>query len=134
MPKKKEQPSAPLDVDQIEQKLAQIEADREKLQAALQQRRQADLVDFVETIRGQITERGYRTDDVIALLQKGRRGPKRRRAQGQPYFVDPDNAAHTYSKGPLPAWLREKMQAAGYDATDKAQREAFKATCLKQVA
>jgi DNA-binding protein H-NS len=134
MPKKKEQPSAPLDVDQIEQKLAQIEADREKLQAALQQRRQADLVDFVETIRGQITERGYRTDDVIALLQKRRRGPKRRRAQGQPYFVDPDNAAHTYSKGPLPAWLREKMQAAGYDPTDKAQREAFKSTCLKQVA
>jgi DNA-binding protein H-NS len=134
MPKKKEQPSAPLDVDQIEQKLAQIEADREKLQAALQQRRQTDLVEFAETIRGRITERGYRVDDVIALLQKRRRGPSRRRAQGQPYFVDPDNAAHTYSKGPLPSWLREKMHAAGYDATDKAQREAFKSNFLKQVA
>jgi hypothetical protein len=67
-------------------------------------------------------------------IQKGRRGPSRRRGQSRPHFVDPDNPAHTYSKGPLPAWLREKMHTAGYDAADKAQREAFKSNFLKQVA
>jgi hypothetical protein len=53
MPKKKQEP-VPLSIDQMEQQLAQIEADREKLEAALQQRRQADLVDFAESIGAQI--------------------------------------------------------------------------------
>jgi hypothetical protein len=53
MPKKKQEP-VPLRIDQMEQQLAQIEADREKLEAALQQRRQADLVDFAESIGAQI--------------------------------------------------------------------------------
>jgi DNA-binding protein H-NS len=133
MPKKKQEP-VPLSIDQMEQQLAQIEADREKLEAALQQRRQADLVDFAESIGAQIAERGYRIDEVIALLQKGRKTATRRRAEGQPRYVDPDDPTLTYRRGPLPGWLREKMQAAGYDTTNRAQREAFKSNHLKRVA
>lgn len=133
MAKKKEVPVPP-SIAEMQQRLAQIEVDREKLEAALAERRQADLMEFAESVREQIAERGYRVDEVIALIQKGRRGPSRRRGQSRPHFVDPDNPAHTYSKGPLPAWLREKMHAAGYDAADKAQREAFKSNFLKQVA
>ena len=133
MAKKKGVP-APPSIAEMQQRLAQIEVDREKLEAALAERRRADLMEFAESVREQIAERGYRMDEVIALIQKGRRASSPRRGQRKPHFVDPDNPAHTYSKGPLPAWLREKMHAAGYDAADKAQREAFKSNFLKQVA
>lgn len=130
---KKKQESAPLSIEQMEQRLAQIEVDREQLEAALKQRREVDLNEFAETIRGQIAERGYRLDEVIALLGKGGKTAARRRGNSHAYFVDPDNPSNTYSKGPLPRWLREKMEAAGYDAADKAQREAFKLAHLKRV-
>ena len=130
---KKNQESAPLSIDQIEQQLAQMEVDREMLEAALKERRQGDLVALAESLREQIAERGYQLDEVIAVLQKGRRTTSRRRGEGQPRYVDPDNPAHTYSKGPIPGWLREMMQAAGYDVTDRSQREAFKTAHLRRV-
>ncbi len=134
MPKKKKLEPAPLTIDQIQEQLAQIEVSRETLEAALKQRRRADLIAFSETLRDQIAERGYQIDEVIALLQKGRKTASGRRGGGQhARYVDPDNPALTYGKGPLPAWLREKMEVAGYDATDKTQREAFKSTHLKRV-
>jgi DNA-binding protein H-NS len=132
MPKKKQQPAA-LSMEEMQQRLAEIELDREKLEVALKQRRWADLVEFAETLRGQIAERGYQIEEVIALLQKKGKGSGRRRGNGQPHFVDPDDPSLTYRRGPLPAWLREKMEAAGYDPTDKAQRDAFKSTFLTQV-
>lgn len=132
MAKKKQEP-APQSINQMQQKLEQIELERERLEAALKQRRQADLIAFAESLQQQIAERGYRLDEVMALLQKGRGTTSRRRRSGQPHYVDPDNPAHTYSKGPIPRWLREMMQAAGYDETDKSQREAFKATHLRRV-
>ena len=73
------------------------------------------------------------TKSVIALLHKKGKGAGRRRGNGQPHFVDPDDPANTYRKGPLPAWLREKMVAAGYDPADKAHREAFKSDFLTRV-
>ena len=48
--------------------------------------------------------------------------------------MDPENPQRTYARGPLPSWLREKMQAAGYDPADKAQRDDFKATRLRLAA
>jgi hypothetical protein len=39
-------------------------------------------------------------------------------------FVDPANPGNTYSRGPVPVWLREKMIAAGYDPKEKDRREA----------
>jgi DNA-binding protein H-NS len=69
---------------------------------------------------------------VVAELGKGRRGRSTERASASvTRYVDPDNPAQTYSRGPLPSWLREKMEAAGYDPADKAQREAFKASYLQ---
>jgi DNA-binding protein H-NS len=132
MAKKKQQPAA-LSMEEMQQRLAEIEVDREKLEVALKQRRRADLIAFAESLRGQIAERGYQIDEVIALLQKKHKGTGRRRGNGQPHFVDPDDPANTYRRGPLPAWLREKMEAAGYDPADKAHREAFKSDFLTRV-
>lgn len=134
MPKKQKE-HEDLSVDQIQEQLTQIEADKKALALALKKRRSAELADFAKEIRDQLSERGYTVDEVFAELRKGRRKASRVGHSAEyPRYVDPDNPERGYSRGPLPSWLRQKMEAEGYDATDKAQREAFKSNCLKQVA
>jgi DNA-binding protein H-NS len=121
-------------VQELQQQLAQLEADKKALEAALRKQRAAELTDFANGIKEQITERGYSINEVFSLLTKGRRnskgagGPKGRR------YVDPDNPDNTYSRGPLPAWMKERMLAAGYNPEDKAHREEFKTSHLEVVA
>ena len=134
MPRKKQDPTD-LSIEEMEAQLAQIESDRANLETALENRRAADLSAFAESIREQIAKHGYHADEVIPLLQKGRKRATAKRGNAQyARYADPDNPSQTYSRGPLPVWLREKMEAAGYDAADKAQREEFKANYLQQVA
>jgi len=131
--KKKE--TVELSVTEIQDKLAQVEADRKALNVALKAQRAAELTEFANQIRDQITARGYTVDEVFAALTKGRRKASGKR-QTRDYirYVDPNNPERGYSRGPLPAWLREMMLAEGYDAEDKAQREDFKANYLTQAA
>lgn len=131
--KKKE--SADLSAREITKQLEQMEADKKALEAALRKQRAAELSGFAKEIRALITERGYTTDDVCSALTKGRRkAVSGRRSGAYPQYVDPDNPSNTYSRGPVPVWLKEKMIAEGYDPADKGQREEFKSAKLQQVA
>jgi DNA-binding protein H-NS len=131
--KKKE--SAELSVAEIQEQLAQMAADRKALEAALRKQSAAELSGFAREIRDQIIERGYTVDDVFSALSRGRRGAAGGlRSGGYPRYVDPDNPANTYSRGPVPVWLKEKMVAAGYDPADRVQREEFKASHLELAA
>ena len=131
--KKKE--TVELSLTEIQDKLAQVEADRKALEAALKSQRAAELTDFANQIRDQITEHGYTVDEVFAALTKGRRKASGKRSTGDYIrYIDPNNPDRSYSRGPLPEWLREMMIAEGYDAADKAQREDFKANYLTQAA
>ena len=134
MPRKKKEP-ADISVDQIEEQLAQIQADKKALALELKRQRSVELADFAKDIRDQISGRGYSVDEVFAQLRKGRRKASAAgRSAEYPRYVDPDNPERGYTRGPLPTWLRQKMEAEGYDATDKEQREAFKENYLKKVA
>jgi DNA-binding protein H-NS len=134
MPRKRKNP-AKLSIEQLQTQLAQIEIDRKKLETALEKRRAADLSEFAATLRGQIQERGYRADVVIALLNGRKGAASRRRGTGRYVrYADPDKPRHTYVRGPLPRWFGAKMEEAGLDPRNKTHREQFKATHLKQVA
>jgi DNA-binding protein H-NS len=131
--KKKE--SVQLSVQELQDQLAQMEADKKALEAALKTQRAAALSDFAREIRDQITARGYNVDEVVSLIGKGaRKASGGRRSGGYPRYVDPDNPNNTYSRGPIPEWLKQKMAAAGYDPADRTQREEFKAAHLQLVA
>ena len=133
MPKR--QTSEPPSVEEIQAQLAQLKADERALREALREQQAAQFAAFIGQLRAQIDARGYSLDDVVAELGKGRRGRSTERASASvTRYVDPDNPAQTYSRGPLPSWLREKMEAAGYDPADKAQREEFKASYLQLAA
>jgi DNA-binding protein H-NS len=132
---KKRKETVDLSVEEIEERLVQIEADKHALEAALEKQRTAELARFAAEIRDQIRERGYSLDEVFGLLSnRGLRTLGRRRAGFYPRYVDPQNPVNTYSRGPVPVWLREKMIAKGYDPQSKAQRDAFKSTHLEQAA
>jgi len=122
-------------VEEIQAQLAQLDAETSALQAALRERHAAELAQFVNELRERILARGYRVDDVLARLGKGdRQRSAKTRSVRITRYIDPEVPERSYARGPLPAWLREKMQAAGYDPADKAQRDAFKATHLQQAA
>ena len=118
----------------LQDQIAEMEAERKRLEAALKQRLASEITDFAKEIAATIAERGYQVDEVVALLRKGKRSAPRRRGSGAyAHYVDPDNPENTYSRGPLPKWLTEKMIAAGFDPSDKTQREEFKANHLNRV-
>jgi DNA-binding protein H-NS len=122
-------------VEEIQAQIAQLDAEKAALQAALRERHAAEFAKFVNEFREQIFARGYRVDDVLARLGKGdRQRSAKTRSVRITRYIDPEVPERSYARGPLPAWLREKMQAAGYDPADKAQRDAFKATHLQQAA
>jgi len=130
MPKR--QASAPQSVEEIQAQLAQLEANENALREALRAQQAAEVAAFIDELREQIQARGYSLDDVVAQLSKGRRERSAKRASRDvTRYVDPENPAQSYSRGPLPTWLRETMEAAGYDPADKAQRDEFKATYLQ---
>jgi len=132
MAQKKEK-SPKLSIEQIQKQIEQIEVDRKKLEKALKERRTAELVEFAQTLREQIAERGYKADEVIALLTKRRRVTSRKEADSQyTRYVDPENPKHSYVRGPIPRWLKEKMAEAGYDPRNKNHREEFKSTRLNR--
>jgi DNA-binding protein H-NS len=121
--------------EEIRAQLAQLEADQAALRQALRERHAAEFAEFVAELREQINACGYDLDDVIARLSKGRSGKSAKRtASSAVRYVDPDNPERGYVRGPLPGWLREKMEAAGYDPADKAQRQEFKETHLRLAA
>jgi DNA-binding protein H-NS len=129
------QTSEPRSLEEIKAQLAQLEADQAALHGALRERRAAEFAEFIDELREQITARGYSLDEVVARLSKGRgRRSVTSASSGVVRYVDPENPTRTYARGPLPSWLREKMEAAGYDPADKAQRDDFKATHLRLAA
>jgi DNA-binding protein H-NS len=133
MARKKKEPTE-LSVEELQEQLAQMDADRKALEAALRKQRAAELSGFAREIRDEIVARGYTVDEVASLLGKGgRKGGGGARSGSYPQYVDPDNPANTYTRGPVPVWLKEKIVAAGYDPADRAQRDQFKADHLQLV-
>ena len=132
---RKKQDSGEMSAQAIQSQLAEMEAERKRLEVELKKRMASEITDFAKEIAAMITERGYQIDEVVSLLGKGKRsGPRRRGSAAYAYYVDPDNPENVYSRGPLPKWLTGKMTAAGFDPGDKAQREEFKATHLTRAA
>jgi DNA-binding protein H-NS len=134
MPRKKKEPTE-LSAQEIQEQLAQVEADKKALEAALKKQRAAELSGFAKEIKDQITDRGYTVDEVFSALSKGRRkSAGKSRSGNYPQYVDPDNPENTYSRGPVPAWMKEQMIASGYDPADKEHRDQFKTSHLQLAA
>jgi DNA-binding protein H-NS len=122
---------AKLSLDELQQQALEIEQQQADLERLLKQRLREERGDFVRELRERIEGKGYEVNEIAALLM-GRSGTARSPMSVKRY-VDPENSAHVYTRGPLPQWMREKMLAKGYDLDTKEGRDRFKAECLTLV-
>ncbi len=119
-----------LSLEQLHQRLEELGEEWNAVEAQIERRTKEDRLELANLMRQKITDAGFEVDEIARLL-RGYRG--RTRTGNYTPWVDPDDAANTYVRGPLPAWLKAKMTKAGVDPQDKEQREAFKQNHLKRV-
>jgi len=119
-----------LTLEQLHQRLEELGAEWNAVEAQIERRTHEDKQALADLIRQKITDAGYRPEEITTLL-RGRRGSSLG-SRSYTTWIDPDSA-NTYVRGPLPAWLRDKMAKAGVDLADKEQREAFKQKHLKRI-
>jgi len=123
-----------LSVDEIRQKLAQIEQSKADLEVALERRRQEAKAEVAQQVRELILSHEYEVDEILPLITaRKRRGQGAKKAAAShryPRYADPQNPAHVYVRGVIPGWMKQRMQEQGYDPSSKQDREAFKANYL----
>jgi DNA-binding protein H-NS len=129
-----------LSVEEIQKQLEHLDRNRSDLEKALEQRRQQAKYDLVQQIKDMIAEHGYDLAEMAQLISgRKRRGggavARRTGGGGRQYtkYMDPDNPGNVYVRGVIPGWMKQKMQAQGYDPSSKEDREAFKANSLQVV-
>jgi DNA-binding protein H-NS len=73
--------------------------------------------------------------EIVGLIQAKKGRAKRKNTNGgYARYVDPDNSDHVYVRGVLPNWLKEKMEAKGFNPAAKADRDQFREKYLKREA
>jgi DNA-binding protein H-NS len=123
-----------LSLDEIEERLYNLESDRAALETALEQKRQQSKTDLAQEVKDLILSRGYEVAEIVDLLTTRRRGVSRARSsRSYIRYVDPANSANVYVRGVLPQWMKEQMVAQGLDPKEKADREAFKEQHLNKM-
>ena len=124
-----------LSVDQIREKLHEVEQSKADLEKALQQRWQEQKSELAQQIRDLIEAQGYDAEEIMGMILPRRRRAASAKKGGRSYvrYVDPQNPDNVYVRGVLPGWMKQKMVEQGYDPSVKDDREAFKANYLHAV-
>lgn len=131
-----------LSLEQIREKLQEVEQSKADLEKALYQRWQSAKTELAQQIREMIDKNGYDAEEIMSMVM-----PRRRRGAGAgtgataarkgerayPRYVDPQNPDNIYVRGVLPAWMKQKMVEQGYDPSVKQDRESFKNNYLQVV-
>jgi len=121
-----------LSLEQLQKRLDKLNSEWHEVEAAIATKKDAGKKELAKKIRQKITDAGHDVAEIVGLIGlRKRRGSTGSRSYTT--WVDPDNSANTYGRGPLPAWLKEKMSAMGVDPQNKEQREAFKQQHLKKL-
>lgn len=123
-----------LSAEQLREKLAQTEHELAALARALEERHEAKKGEMALQVRNLILGAGYDLDEILPLVVvKARRRARATAGASDSRFAtyaDPENPERVYVRGVLPGWMKALMTEKGYDPTDKASREAFKANVL----
>lgn len=130
-----------LSLEELKAKLVATQNDLVLLNREIEERHQARKGDVALEVRNLIFGQGYDLEEILPLVQAPATKRSRRRDTSggdaarrvHPAYSDPDNAANVYTRGRRPDWMNALMVEKGYDPTDKASREAFKAHVLVRV-
>lgn len=132
----------PLTADQLKAEIDALNQQRNALEQALKQRFEQERIELAAEVKALIDARGHDLDEILGLLP-GRSAQRKRcravrsasdEAANYIRYADPDNPERIYTRGRMPAWLIEKMDANGFDPADAAHRQQFKSEHLVQLA
>ncbi|WP_462319907.1 H-NS histone family protein [Halochromatium sp.] len=132
-----------LSADALRAQLDALNAEREALKVALEQRREAEKLELAAEIKERINERGHDVEEIAQLVLSRATGRKQRRRQraaandanaSYTRYADPDNPDNVYIRGRMPNWLIEKMAANGFDPSNAEHRAQFKEQHLIELA
>ncbi len=116
-----------LSLDEIQERLNNIESDRAELEKALEQRHQQSRKELADEIKDMILSQGYELNEIIELVSTRKRGVGRGRgSRAYIRYVDPENGENIYIRGVLPKWMKDQMAAKGLDSKNKDDRNTFK--------
>ncbi len=116
-----------LSLDEIQERLDNIDNDRVELEKALELRRQQSRKELADEIKDMILSQGYELSEIIELVGTRKRGVGRGRgSRAYIRYVDPENVDNVYIRGVLPKWMKDQMGAKGLDPKNKDDRITFK--------
>ena len=123
-----------LSLDEIAQRLDNLENDQAALETALESKRQQTKKDLATEIRDLIVSKGYDIAEIVDYLTPKRR-PTVRAKSSRSYirYVDPANSENVYVRGVLPKWMKDQMAEKDLDPKEKGDREAFKEQYLNKM-
>ena len=124
-----------LSLKQLETHLEKLNAEWHAVEQAIEARRNEDKKVLAQEIKHKVREAGYDVGEIVGLIQaKKGRATRKKTNGGYARYVDPDNSDHVYVRGVLPNWLKEKMEAKGFNPATKADRDQFRDKYLKREA
>lgn len=110
------------DIEAARLKLAQYERDAEKIKEAISSAQLAALYAAREAVAEVIAASGFSRDEVLAVDQPVPAKPQPVRVA---YALKSD-PSKVYTRGRLPNWLADEMQARDYDTSNEAHRSDFR--------
>ena len=123
-----------LSLDEIAQRLDNLENDRAALETALENKRQQSKKDLAVEIKDLIASRGYEIAEILDYLTPKRRTAGRAKSsRSYIRYVDPANSENIYVRGVLPKWMKDQMKGKGLNPKEKGDREAFKEQYLNKM-
>lgn len=123
-----------LSLDEIAQRLDNLENDRAALETALENKRQQSKKDLAAEIKDLIVSRGYDIAEIVDYLTPKRRTTVRAKSsRSYIRYVDPANSDNVYVRGVLPKWMKDQMAEKGLNPKEKEDREAFKEQYLNKM-
>lgn len=130
-----------MSIYEIQTKLAELEAKKAELFAALDFQKAQAKVGLVDQIKALVADSEFHLDDILAELTPRAKAaaPRPRKAREEapsayPVYRLLTNPEQTYSRGVLPVWFKDAMAAAHLDPTKKEDREIFKAQHMRREA
>ncbi|NCC25964.1 MAG: H-NS histone family protein [Deltaproteobacteria bacterium] len=116
-----------VDYQAIQEHIKAIDEQKAALLAQADELRAQATEQMVENVMKYIEDNGFSVREIMTKVQA-----RITKKQKVTTFVNPENSEQTYTRGPLPEWIKEGMVAGGLDPADKAQVAQFKETLIKK--
>lgn len=136
-----------LSITELKRMRQEIEQNKADLEKALKKRWREAKSELIQRLKSLIESEGYEVTEIARALEARRRGPRPRSMQDHAVtnslpvsnavertytkYVDLEDPAHTYTRGVLPKWMKEKMINLGLDPKSRKDRDTFKANYMR---